>query len=149
MQHKRILIVSYYFAPQNLIGAVRPTKLAKYLARMGHEVTVICGTGLDGQTDPTLQRDLEELRDVHIIQEWNPLRQLKQQKAPIVDISPIKEVVDLKIGQIANENKLFANSINDKILSLERAMKELSEQNNKNYVDMMEKFNASITLTTF
>ena len=81
MQHKRILIVSYYFAPQNLIGAVRPTKLAKYLARMGHEVTVICGTGLDGKTDPTLQRDLEELGDVHIIQEWNPLRRLKQQKA--------------------------------------------------------------------
>lgn len=72
------------------------------------------------------------------------ISQLKKQKAPIVDISPIKEVVDLKIGQIANENKLFANSINDKILSLERAMKELSEQNNKNYVDMMEKFNASI-----
>lgn len=70
----RILIVSYYFAPQNLIGAVRPTKLAKYLARMGHEVTVICGGGRDGRIDPTLQRDLAELSDVHILREWNPLR---------------------------------------------------------------------------
>ena len=43
---KRILIISYYFAPQNVIGAVRPTKLAKYLTRMGHEVTVISGGGL-------------------------------------------------------------------------------------------------------
>ena len=52
-EKKRILIVSYYFAPQNVIGAVRPTKLAKYLARMGHEVTVICGLGRDGKKDPT------------------------------------------------------------------------------------------------
>ena len=37
---KRILIISYFFAPQNAMGAVRPTKLAKYLSRMGHEVTV-------------------------------------------------------------------------------------------------------------
>ena len=27
---------------------------------------------------------------------------------------------------------------------IEKSMKELNEQNNKNYVDMMEKFNASI-----
>ena len=73
-EHKRILIISYFFAPQNLIGAVRPTKLAKYLTRMGHEVTVICGGGLDGKTDPTLQRDLQQLPDVHQLNEWNPLR---------------------------------------------------------------------------
>lgn len=71
---KRILIISYYFAPQNVIGAVRPTKLAKYLTRMGHEVTVISGGGLDGQTDPTLQRDLQELKDVRLCKEWSPLR---------------------------------------------------------------------------
>ena len=71
---KRILIISYYFAPQNVIGAVRPTKLAKYLARMGHEVTVIAGGGLDGQIDPTLERDLQELKDVHQLNEWSPLR---------------------------------------------------------------------------
>ena len=71
---KRILIISYYFAPQNVIGAVRPTKLAKYLTRMGHDVTVIAGGGLDGQIDPTLQRDLAELKDVHQLNEWSPLR---------------------------------------------------------------------------
>lgn len=73
-EKKRILIVSYYFAPQNVIGAVRPTKLAKYLTRMGHDVTVISGGGLDGQIDPTLERDLQELKDVHLCKEWSPLR---------------------------------------------------------------------------
>ena len=71
---KRILMISYYFAPQNVIGAVRPTKLAKYLTRMGHEVTVISGGGLDGKTDPTLERDLQELQDVRLCKEWSPLR---------------------------------------------------------------------------
>jgi len=81
MQKKRILIVSYYFAPQNLIGAVRPTKMAKYLQRMGHEVTVICGAGRDGKVDPTLQRDLQELKDVRLLTEWNPLRAWYMRKA--------------------------------------------------------------------
>ena len=70
----KILIVSYYFAPQNIIGSVRPTKLAKYLARMGHDVTVVCGVGRNVETDPKLENDLQELRDVHIVREWNPIR---------------------------------------------------------------------------
>ena len=78
---KRVLLISYYFAPQNTIGAIRPTKMAKYLERMGYEVTVICGGGLDEKVDPTLQRDMEQLSDVHLIREWNPLRDRAVKKA--------------------------------------------------------------------
>ena len=78
---KRVLLISYYFAPQNTIGAIRPTKMAKYLERMGYEVTVICGSGLDGKVDPTLKRDMEQMKDVHLIQEWNPLRDYAVKKA--------------------------------------------------------------------
>lgn len=81
MEPKRILLISYYFAPQNTIGAVRPTKLAKYLERMGHQVTVICGPGLSELQDPTLARDLAGLKDVHVVEERNWLRWLKQRKA--------------------------------------------------------------------
>ena len=80
-ESKRILLVSYYFAPHNRIGAVRPTKLAKYLTRAGHQVTVICGTGFDGGEDPTMRRDLGELGDVHVIREWSPLRSMLMRKA--------------------------------------------------------------------
>lgn len=76
----RVLIVSYCFAPQNIIGAVRPTKLAKYLARRGHQVTVLCGPGMGGIVDPTLERDLRELSDVHVVREWNPLRDYKERR---------------------------------------------------------------------
>ena len=79
-ESKKILIVSYYFAPQNVIGAVRATKLAKYLSRMGHEVTVLCGEGLSSLQDPTLKRDLEQMADVHILREWNPVRSRKQRE---------------------------------------------------------------------
>ena len=72
------------------------------------------------------------------------LSQIKKQKEPKVDITPIKDVVDLKIGQIASENKHFASYMGEKISMLEKAMKELNEQNNKNYVDMMEKLNAQV-----
>ncbi len=79
-EKRKVLLVSYYFAPQNTIGAIRPTKLAKYLARMGHEVTVLCGMGIDGLLDPTLEADLAELQDVHVVEEWTPLRAREQRK---------------------------------------------------------------------
>lgn len=37
---KKVLLVSYYFAPNNAIGAVRPTKIANRLSEMGYEVDV-------------------------------------------------------------------------------------------------------------
>jgi len=38
---KRLLIISYFFAPKNEIGAVRLSKFTKYLVRLGWEVDVI------------------------------------------------------------------------------------------------------------
>jgi hypothetical protein len=39
--NKKILIISYLFAPYNSIGSVRPTKLAKYLCMDSYEVDVV------------------------------------------------------------------------------------------------------------
>lgn len=71
---RSVLLVSYHFAPQNAIGAVRPTKLAKYLTRMGYRVTVLCGSSPDSVQDPLLKRDSAELEDVHIVRERSLLR---------------------------------------------------------------------------
>jgi glycosyltransferase involved in cell wall biosynthesis len=38
---RRVLLVAYYYPPQNIIGARRPAALAKWLRRRGHEVTVL------------------------------------------------------------------------------------------------------------
>ncbi len=49
----RILFISFYFAPYNSVGAVRATRLAEWLQRLGHDVFVLTAdrqpfpTGLD------------------------------------------------------------------------------------------------------
>jgi glycosyltransferase involved in cell wall biosynthesis len=40
-RRRRILLVAYYHPPLNIIGGRRPFALAKYLARAGHDVTVL------------------------------------------------------------------------------------------------------------
>jgi glycosyltransferase involved in cell wall biosynthesis len=40
-RRRRILLVAYFYPPQNIIGARRPYALAKWLRRRGHEVTVL------------------------------------------------------------------------------------------------------------
>ncbi len=80
--NKRVLLISYHFSPQNVIGAVRPTKLAKYLTRMGYDVTVVCGKGLGVMRDPLLARDLAELTDLHVVRERSLLRWWKERGEP-------------------------------------------------------------------
>ena len=75
---QHVLIISQCFAPQNKIGAVRATKLAKYLLRMGYQVTVLAGADYSPVTDPLLARDLEEIPDAHILRERSLLRWWKE-----------------------------------------------------------------------
>lgn len=65
----KIVLLSYYFAPGNIIGAVRFTKLAKYFQKLGCDVSAYCGNEnrwlfLDTQVehDEILQRDIENLQ---------------------------------------------------------------------------------------
>lgn len=54
----RILIISYAFAPMNYIGAIRFSKLSKYLLKMGHKVAIISGkVGIREALDTTLMFD--------------------------------------------------------------------------------------------
>ena len=88
---KSVLLVSYYFAPQNVIGAVRPTKLAKYLTRLGYEVTVLCGHAPGVLDDPLLMRDLAGLQEVIPVRErslfrwWKERGQIAPQPTALVD----------------------------------------------------------------
>ncbi len=56
---KRVLIIAQHFAPENIISAVRPTKVAKYLTRAGYEVTVLTSSEV-GMEDAVLAQDLPE-----------------------------------------------------------------------------------------
>ena len=110
---KSVLLISYYFAPQNVIGAVRPTKLAKYLTRMGYQVTVLCGKGVSALHDPLLARDLAEIADVQVVRERSLFRWWKErglqpetQKA-LTDrtVLPVKALTDQAMRDAAAKAK--------------------------------------------
>ena len=52
------------------------------------------------------------------------------------------------LGSIENTNKLFSNSVNEKIAELKGEMKELNERNSRGYVDFIEKLNSAIAELT-
>jgi len=43
---RRVLLLAYYFPPQNEIGGARPYRFARYLRRLGTPVSVICSPDL-------------------------------------------------------------------------------------------------------
>ncbi len=61
LKMKNILVISWHFAPRNTIGAIRFTKMVKYLARTGeYHFWVICSSlNEEDIRDELLQRDMD------------------------------------------------------------------------------------------
>lgn len=55
----KILFIAEFYAPDSVIGAVRISKLSKYLYRFGHDVTVLCSSKFLGKKDDKLLEELE------------------------------------------------------------------------------------------
>lgn len=68
MSKKRVLLVSYLFAPNNSIGAVRPTKLAAGLAERGYDVDVVTY----GYTPNDSLKDVPHVRRIYRMNESKP-----------------------------------------------------------------------------
>lgn len=62
---KKVLIVCKYFAPNNSIASVRPTKIGKYLSKLGNKVDVVITNSNIGVEDPTLKKDLVYFENVY------------------------------------------------------------------------------------
>lgn len=60
---KTIYIASEYFGPANEIGAIRFTKVAKYLSRKGYHIVVFTRYTKNTIVDSILQDDVDELLD--------------------------------------------------------------------------------------
>jgi glycosyltransferase involved in cell wall biosynthesis len=61
----KVLLISYIFAPQNAIAAIRTTKIAKYLLKSGYEVDVLCGPSKT--YDPILLKDKKLIKHIEVI----------------------------------------------------------------------------------
>lgn len=56
-----VLVISQFYAPRNVIAAVRFTKIVKYLSRTGkYRFWVICMNPKDGKPDELLQSDVDK-----------------------------------------------------------------------------------------
>lgn len=63
---KKVLFVSYFFAPDNEIAAIRTTKLAKYLhLECGYDVDVVTAERERGVIDENLQQDIRYINQIN------------------------------------------------------------------------------------
>ena len=62
---KNVLIISQFFAPRNVIAAIRFTKMVKYLSRTGkYKFWIICiGSKTEYICDELLQRDIDNMAE--------------------------------------------------------------------------------------
>ncbi len=60
---KKLLIISRFFAPAPTIGAIRWSKLCKYLPKDEFEIDILCGYP-NGEPDPILHRELKEMGSI-------------------------------------------------------------------------------------
>jgi len=77
----KVLIISYAWPPRGGVGMIRVARFAKYLVRLGHEITVLT----EGSAPGNIHWDIEEpeLKKVKVIKitarrENSPLRYIKQ-----------------------------------------------------------------------
>lgn len=81
---KKILILSYNFAPRQTVGVIRPTKLAQALREAGNEVDVVCVKPF-GNLDHSFDEALKKLNityiDKIIVEE--KVRPVGQQPKPV------------------------------------------------------------------
>jgi hypothetical protein len=116
----KILLVSYYFAPANTMGALRITRLASFLIRRGHDVRVL--TALDPGPPPTLDGDFPDERVLRTAQfdiNWLPRRLATWRRASgstpetsdtwaVADENPRRRGA----GMLRGASTLYTNAIN-------------------------------------
>lgn len=62
---RRVLLLAYYFPPQNEIGAARPHRFARYLRRLGTPVSVICSSNPPKTSTPGQPRSTSLTSGLH------------------------------------------------------------------------------------
>ena len=81
----KVLLISYIFAPQNAIAAIRTTKIAKYLLKSGYEVDVLCGPSKT--YDPILLQDKKLIKHIEVINNFAfPFNFYKKQISLIINL---------------------------------------------------------------
>lgn len=120
---KKILIISYNFAPRNVVGAIRPTKLAKALKEAGHHVDVVTVRPF-GETDHFFDDVLEKLDSITYVGETLVQEKAVTSSSKVTDSGGYKKMtLKLKLKREAREliiikkSKKFAKSFKKELLA--------------------------------
>lgn len=139
-----ILIISYLFAPDNSIGAIRPTKLAKYLVKAGHNIDIVTlykdKSDIEGQSIPNGIRNIitiKKTKTCESIQNFPvKLSRLKYKHNNKVE-SPAKEIQETQITTVAPTNMFKKNILtcfsNYGFWSYYKQFKKYMNKANKDY----------------
>lgn len=76
-----LLIITTYYPPDTAIAAVRPYMFAKYLANMGHQVTVIRSGMLDCTADRSLSEGILGIRVISYMGKDSPAERFERGEA--------------------------------------------------------------------
>lgn len=157
----KILFFTRKFAPQNYIGAIRPTKLAKYLTRLfSHEVDVICMQDNSNIKDKLIEKDITEISHIDILPYCKWCEYIKTQynqqvskiKTNQINNKPTltKSTVILKIKDViylSIRNVLYLISIYDSYIYGKRTIKNL--QQNKKFKEYKAFFSTTSLIESY
>lgn len=94
---KKILIISYLFAPDNQIGSIRPTKLAKYWSANGFRVDVITKNHNSVVYDNSIdERDLHAIHKIITIDHSSDFKKRYQKFVPPTNKLTLKKDFPVK-----------------------------------------------------
>lgn len=120
---KKILFVVENFAPNNSIGAIRPTKFAKYLSRKGYIVDVVTRQEFDYGFDRFLDSDCKSInsiiriksggRIVRFITNYKDELVKKRKKEKISRVSEKGQTKSRKEKLIKKKIRLYINFLKD------------------------------------
>lgn len=132
----KVLLISYYYVPANIIGAVRATKIAKYLEKLGYTVDVVCGDF--GIKDEILYDDIKLKTNIHRINGSKILEKFRREKTEVVGKKSINSIRNLHKVLIRSFDKLAKRILGlqkgilfdllNSLIWYERAKKALSKK---------------------
>lgn len=101
---KKILIITYYYKHKNAMASVRAIKLAKYFAKLGHDVTVLTSEQIDTWTKNYLMPVPDEsITEVYApqVRRWSVIRKYLKHRhnAGTAKIEKQKTAADQTEGQ--------------------------------------------------
>lgn len=105
---KKVLMVLTAFSPENAIGSIRTTKIAKYLVQHGYEVTVIKPKKENIKIDPTLMTDeIKSIKQIEIDHSSFFRRVVKKQRNKVLQNSTASQLINKQSDKQSIKRRLI------------------------------------------